>query len=146
MTYVLDTDVLTICELPDSPAYARLHARLHARVLHLADDDRIATTIVTDEEQTRGWLAYMAKSRDVRHPVRAYDRLKRHLLTYATLDVLDFDAADVFAGLVRRKLGVGSSDLKIAAIALARRAVLPSRNLKDFRKVPGLTVDDWTGE
>ena len=144
MTYVLDTDVFTICELPDSPAYHRLHAR----VLDLNDDDRIATTIVTYEEQTRGWLAYMAKSRDVRHQVKAYDRLKKHLLTYVGFDVLDFDAtaADVFADLGRRKLGVGSSDLKIAAITLAQGAVLLSRNLKDFRKVPSVRVEDWTRE
>ena len=144
MIYVLDTDVFTICELPDSPAYRRLHAR----VLDLNDDDRIATTIITYEEQTRGWLAYVAKSRDVRHQVEAYDRLKRHLLTYVNFDVLDFDAAaaDTFAALFRPKLGVGSSDLKIDAIALSQGAALLSRNLRDFRKVLALHVEDWTAE
>jgi len=39
-------------------------------------------------------------------------------------------------------------DLKIAAIALANNAKLLSRNLSDYlsdyRKVPGLQVEDWT--
>ena len=35
-------------------------------------------------------------------------------------------------------------DLKIAAIVLANGATLLSRNLSDFRKVPGLKVEDWT--
>jgi tRNA(fMet)-specific endonuclease VapC len=35
-------------------------------------------------------------------------------------------------------------DLKIAAIVRARGATLLSRNLVDFRKVPGLKVADWT--
>jgi tRNA(fMet)-specific endonuclease VapC len=35
-------------------------------------------------------------------------------------------------------------DLKIAAIVLAHDATLLSRNLSDFRKVPGLKVEDWT--
>jgi tRNA(fMet)-specific endonuclease VapC len=35
-------------------------------------------------------------------------------------------------------------DLKIAAIVLTHNALLISRNLKDFRKVPGLKVEDWT--
>ena len=142
MTYVLDTDVFTICELPDSPAYRRLHAR----VAQLDVDDRVATTIVTYEEQTRGWLAYMAKSRDIGHQVRAYDRLKRHLLAYVGFDVLDFDdrAAEVFRELGRGKPRVGSADLKIAAITLAHDGVLLSRNLTDFRRVPSLRVEDWT--
>jgi len=35
-------------------------------------------------------------------------------------------------------------DLKIAAIVLARNATLLTRNLADFRKVPGLKVENWT--
>jgi tRNA(fMet)-specific endonuclease VapC len=35
-------------------------------------------------------------------------------------------------------------DLKIAAIVLANSAVLLSRNLRDFHKVPGLRAEDWT--
>jgi predicted nucleic acid-binding protein len=35
-------------------------------------------------------------------------------------------------------------DLKIAAIVLAQQATLLSPNLSDFRKVPGLQLEDWT--
>jgi tRNA(fMet)-specific endonuclease VapC len=34
-------------------------------------------------------------------------------------------------------------DLKIAAICLAHDALLLTRNLVDFRRVPGLRVEDW---
>ena len=40
--------------------------------------------------------------------------------------------------------GIGTIDLKIAAIVLANDATLLRRNLSDFRKVPGLKVEDWT--
>lgn len=34
-------------------------------------------------------------------------------------------------------------DLKISAIVLAHDALLLSRNLVDFRRVPDLNVEDW---
>ena len=54
MIHILDTDVFTLAELPDSREYLQLHAR----VLELSPEDTLVTTIVTYEEQTRGWLAY----------------------------------------------------------------------------------------
>jgi tRNA(fMet)-specific endonuclease VapC len=114
-------------------------------VLGLGENDRIATTIVTYEEQTRGWLAYAAKSRDVAHQIKAYNRLKRHLQAYLGFEVVDFDeaAANEYERLRGLKLRLGSADLKIAAITLSRNGLLLSRNLRDFEKVPGLRVEDW---
>jgi tRNA(fMet)-specific endonuclease VapC len=40
---------------------------------------------------------------------------------------------------------IGTMDLRIAAIAIADRYTVLSRNLADFRQVPGLTSEDWTG-
>jgi tRNA(fMet)-specific endonuclease VapC len=38
---------------------------------------------------------------------------------------------------------IGRPDLLIAAITLAARGTLVTRNLKDFRLVPGLRVENW---
>ncbi|MDF5730466.1 MAG: hypothetical protein PUP92_21195 [Rhizonema sp. PD38] len=45
-----------------------------------------------------------------------------------------------------RKAGIriGSLDLRIAAITVANAGILLSRNLQDFEKVPGLTIQDWS--
>jgi tRNA(fMet)-specific endonuclease VapC len=45
-----------------------------------------------------------------------------------------------------RKAGIriGTLDLRIAAITLTSDGILLSRNLKDFEKVPGLTIQDWS--
>lgn len=70
----------------------------------------------------------------------------QHLDNYRRIPVLAFDeaAAVVFQRLRRTRLRIGSMDLKIAAIVLSRDATLLSRNLADFRQVPGLWVEDWT--
>jgi tRNA(fMet)-specific endonuclease VapC len=139
---ILDTDVLTLVQRKSGSEYARLDARLED-----ASTSRvIATTIITFEEQMRGWLAYIAKARALERQVLAYARLRELFDDFRVRTVLDFDqsAAERFRDLSRLRLRVGSMDLKIAAIALARGATLLSRNLTDFRRIPGLDVEDWT--
>jgi tRNA(fMet)-specific endonuclease VapC len=66
------------------------------------------------------------------------------------LTVLDFDYAAALAyGSVRHKLEaagtpIGALDTLIAAHALSRNLVLLTHNLKEFKRVPGLKVEDWT--
>ena len=52
-------------------------------------------------------------------------------------------SADRFNDLRKQKIRVGTQDLKIAAIALTQDALLLSANLRDFRRVPGLRVENW---
>jgi tRNA(fMet)-specific endonuclease VapC len=102
--------------------------------------------IITFEEQTRGWLAFQARGRSLEQQVNAYRKLKRHLDIYLGLNVLEFTmkAAREFDRLRTLRLRIGSMDLKIAAIALIADATLLTRNLKDFSRVPGLRLENWT--
>jgi tRNA(fMet)-specific endonuclease VapC len=47
------------------------------------------------------------------------------------------------AGLEKRGLGIGPIDTLIAAQALRLGAVVVTRNLREFSRVPGLTVENW---
>src|SRR5947209_4935424 len=118
---------------------------LRAR-LRTVPPDEVATTIISYEEQTRGWLARIAQLRTVERQVGIYRELKRQLQNYCHIPVVDFDerATATFGSLRRAGLRIGTMDLKIAAIALASDATLLSRNLSDFGKVPGLQVEDWS--
>jgi tRNA(fMet)-specific endonuclease VapC len=138
---ILDTDHLTIIQRTTEPAYTSLRSRLRQ-----ATSEDTYTTIVNFEEQMRGWLTVLAQSRDMHQEVAAYRRLHALLAFFGDIAVLDFDtpAADLFLQLRRSRVRIGSMDLKIAAITLSHGAVLLSRNLTDFRQVPGLQVEDWT--
>jgi len=138
---VLDTNHLSVLQWQDQPACDHLLARLD----QLAPDD-IATTIVSFQEQVQGWSAFLNRARKPAQVVLAYAKLEAVWRSFLKMNVLSFDdAAQVrFAVLRRQCPRLQTLDLRIASIALATNAVLLSRNLRDFRQVPGLTVEDWT--
>ncbi len=139
---LLDTDIFSLLELPDSPQYARLRAR----IAQLDPPQPVATTIVTYEEQSRGRLAMVNAARTTRQLVQAYAHLRQHLLNYNRIPIIDFDdaAGSTASTLVKSKLRLGTMDIRIAAIALTHDALLLSRNFRNFQRVPNLRVEDWT--
>ncbi len=139
--FVLDTDHMSALEWGSGVSGQRLIARLNR-----LSAGEAATTIVTFEEQMRGWLSVLARSRSLDEQVEAYRRLKRMLGNYLKVEVVGFDAAAAaeFQRLQRLRLRIGTMDLKIAASALTQDATVLTRNLKDFSRVPSLRVEDWT--
>jgi tRNA(fMet)-specific endonuclease VapC len=107
--------------------------------------DEVATTIISAEEQFRGWLAQLHRQRDPHEQIATYQRLQRRIAFFAAWHVLPWDtnAADILQGLRRQRVRIGTMDLKIASIVLAYDATLLSRNLRDFQQVPNLRVEDW---
>ena len=96
----------------------------------------------------RGWLSVVASARDSNREIKAYRDLQLSLKFFQDVQILEYDqvAKDEFTKLQKLRIRIGTMDLKIAAIAIARNAQLLSRNLKDFQKVAGLMVKDATEE
>jgi tRNA(fMet)-specific endonuclease VapC len=110
------------------------------------DPDYIAVTIVTVEEQMYGRLNRIRRAKLTDELRLAYFNLNRTLAYFQTVRVLDFDssAADRYQSIISQKIRVGTQDLKISAIALSCNAVVVTRNFRDFGKVPGLQIEDWS--
>ena len=107
----------------------------------------VATTIITVEEQLRGWLAEIHRLTDPHKQISSYERLQRRIEFFAAWTVLpwNIEAADLFARHRRGGVRLGSLDLKIACIVLTHDATLLTRNEADFAKVPGLRFENWLG-
>ena len=138
---ILDTDCLSLLDREKI-----IESSILRKNLDRFSPKDIFTTIVSFEEQMRGWLAYIAKSKMGEQQIFAYQRLHLSLESYRNTTVLDFDekAVQEFQNLKAQKFRVGTMDLKIASIAIANDAILVSRNLKDFEQIPNLSVKDWT--
>jgi tRNA(fMet)-specific endonuclease VapC len=135
---VLDTDHFSELER-DSAAGQRLTRRLET------SRAAKAVTIVTVEEQLRGWLAEIGRHRDPHRQITAYFKLQRQIETFANWIVLPWDtgAAETFLQLRRQGVRIGSLDLRIACIALAQEVTLLTRNVIHFAQVPGLRFENW---
>ena len=138
---LLDTDHTTFLKYPDSERGRRMIGRLDA----VSPSEVIGVAIVTVEERMRGWLAVIAKEKSALRQVVGYRELALLFEFYEQFEIVPFDeaAARRFDDLRRKKLRIGSRDLKIAATALVNDALLLSANLTDFERVPGLRVENW---
>ncbi len=135
--FVLDTDVLSLLQ--------RGHATVAAHLGRHAPDE-VATTIITVEEQLSGWYTLLRQAKTAEELVPVYERMTQTVRFLRKLPILTFSqsAAAAYEQLRRQKPRRGRMDLRIAAIALAERATLVTRNLEHFSDIEGLKVVDWT--
>lgn len=138
--YILDTDHLSVLDRGGMGAQ-RLIAKLAT-----IDPAQVAVSIISYEEQMRGWLSYIAKTQPIEQQVFAYQQLKKQLANYCTIPVLGFEqpSVPIFQRIRQAYPRLGTMDLKIAAIALSNSAVLLTRNRADFGQIAGLMSEDWT--
>jgi len=139
--YVIDTDHVTILQRQSGPGFHRLLnrlARFPRSAFHLP--------IVSFHEQVLGWHRYINRAKSIEQVVKAYRMFQLVHKDFNHFGVLAFDesAAEIFSSLKKMNLRVGSMDLGIAAITLANRFTLLTRNYVDFQKIPNLKVEDWT--
>jgi tRNA(fMet)-specific endonuclease VapC len=135
--HVFDTDMLTLAE--------RGHPEVTRRI-QAADPLGLAITVISIEEQLTGWYTMLRKTRDPAKLARVYQRLAETAAYVGRWPILSYtEAAMVRCSQWRAlKLNVGKLDLAIASIVLEHRGILVTRNTRDFRRVPGLSLEDWS--
>ncbi len=137
--YVLDTDILSLYQLGHPVVVDRVAA-------HSAED--LAVTIITVDEQLSAWYTLRRRAKGNEQLARVYARFAENVRFVSQLNVLPFSlqAIERYEALLRSKLHVKANDLRIAAITLEANAVIVTRNKRDFERVSGLVIEDWSLE
>ena len=130
LRYMLDTNVV-------SNLVRRPNSEVAQRVVALAPGSFAISIIVVAE------LRYGAER-------RGSARLTKQLgAVLSVIEVLPLkEPADRLYGVIRSELErigrpIGHNDLLIAAHARAASAILVTNNVREFTRVPGLTVENW---
>jgi tRNA(fMet)-specific endonuclease VapC len=135
MKYVLDTDILSLWEANDPLVTQRV--RDHK-------GEGVGTTIVTIEEQYDGWKKRLKKARK-RELVRVYTEMLKAVRFLANLPILTYSNAayDKYEELLADFHA--TNDLRIAAIAMSKGAILVTNNTAHFEPISrmGLLIENW---
>ena len=136
--YLLDTDTLTHLYTGNSNVIDRLKS---------VADPEIGITIITKVEVLRGRIDYLIKAETGVSLLKAQELLFRteeflsELLIIPTSQAASIEFDRLRATSKFRK--IGRADLLIASITLANRAILVTRNLRHFKQIPGLKLENW---
>ncbi len=138
MMYLLDTDTLTHLHAGNTNVINRLES---------LQDEEVAIAIVTKIEILRGRIDYLLKAFSGSDLLKAQKLFCRSevLLNQLPVILIDGDAANQFDRLrsVSKIQKIGRADLLIASIALANQARLVTRNLRHFRQISHLSLENW---
>ena len=106
----------------------------------------LAITVLTVEEQLSGWYTELRRAKRPDRLAWAYRRLAENVRFLSRLQIIAFDEPAIlrFDQLRKQKLRISKTDLRIAAAVLEKGATLVTRNLRDFKQIPGLLVTDWS--
>jgi tRNA(fMet)-specific endonuclease VapC len=137
---ILDTDIVTLF------SYGRTE-KLHERIAAVEEGEELAVIIITRMEMLQGRFASIRTAADkdeLREAMERFRKTEQLLDSFIRLDVNDA-AGEQFESLrgAKKTKNMKRGDMLIASIALAHHALLVTRNVKDFKNVSGLRLENW---
>jgi len=137
---VLDTDIVTLL------SYGR-NEKLRERIAAVEEGEELAVTLITRMEILQGRFASIrnaANQDELRDATERFQASEQLLDSFVRLDAEDA-ARQHFDRLRKGKKtkNMRRGDMLIACIALARDALLVTRNVKDYKDVAGLRLENW---
>jgi tRNA(fMet)-specific endonuclease VapC len=136
--FVLDTDIISL--------FQRRHPVVMARVAAAGQANQVVVSVITIDESYAGCHSRILRAKNEVAIVDAYAGLAQVASVFGSFSIVPFSLPALvrYKRLGQLKLNVKKNDLRIAAIALEAGATVVTRNLRDFRRVPGLACEDWS--
>lgn len=130
MRFLLDTNIIS--ELLRNP-----HGQAATRIRE--EQDAVFTSLIVLAEIRFG----LAKQPSV-PLLKSLEKVLESLLVEAWDHPAEHHYGDIRSALEQAGTPIGPNDMFIAAHALALDATLVTANEREFRRVPGLRVENWT--
>lgn len=134
-TFMLDTNICSFImrEMP-----ASILNRLEQCV---TSQGKIVVSAITYSEMRFGTIGPKAKPKHI-EMVNAFVQRLDGILPWDALAVDETTKIRIL--LSRAGTPIGNNDAAIAGHAIASRSVLVTNNIREFKRVPGLILEDWT--
>ena len=129
--YLIDTNILSDLIKNADGVSAR-------RAIELGGSRAVYTSVIVVAE-----LRFGLAKRKAQRLEAQLELVLREIVVAPFEHPMDCVYADVRADLEGRGTPIGANDLWIAAQALHDQSVLVTDNLREFARVPGLTVENW---
>lgn len=133
MRYMLDTNILIYLIKNKPPGIAE-------RINELDPSDELCMSFVTFAELLKGAEGSTRKSEVLK---RLTDLTRSVPVRYQISELLSENYATHFTRLRNAGTPIGANDLWIACHALAYDCTLVTNNLKEFRRVKGIRLENW---
>jgi tRNA(fMet)-specific endonuclease VapC len=109
------------------------NARRYLAVFH-----HFTFSIITRYEILRG-----LKARRATRQIARFEQRCQHSLVLPLTDDIFVQAADLYALLYQEDQLISDADILIAATALKHNLVMMTENVNHFRRIPGLSIENW---
>ena len=135
--YVLDTDILTLYQSGQEAVVQNVQSR---------PATELAVSVISVEERLSGWYTKLRQAKKRSLLAHAYQRFASAVSFLSHVQILPFPESAIVRYEVLRAAHrhIGKNDLRIAAIVLEHGGVLVTRNIKDYKAVQGLRLENWT--
>jgi tRNA(fMet)-specific endonuclease VapC len=129
--FLLDTNIVSaLLRDPQGPI---------AKEIERAGEDAICTSIIVAAE-----LRFRAKKRGLEELTRRVNAVLNAVTILPFVAPADDIYATTRAYLEEKGTPIGPNDLLIAASAMAQNCILVTKNTREFSRVPGLAMVDWS--